>query len=376
MRERYQDALSDLARKGRLRALNPRSGLDLSSNDYLALAESEELRNAASAALARGVPVGAGGSRLLRGNHPEHEALEAEAAAFFGAETALFFGGGYVANFALFTTAPQRDDLILYDELIHASVHEGMRAGRAATTAIPHNDVDAFDAAIRRWRATGATGKPWIAVESLYSMDGDGPDLAALAEIADRHEAFLVIDEAHATGIFGDGGRGRSVFLEGRDNIITLHTCGKALGTSGALLCAPEFIRDFIVNRARPFIFATAPSPLVAAVTRAAIDILKTQPERRERLHHLIAVASSALRRRCGIEPSGSQIIPVIVGDDRAALALAAALQRRGFDIRCVRPPTVPEGTSRLRIAITLHIDEAIIASLIDALAEELKAAA
>lgn len=376
MPDRYDEALSDLAARGRLRALNPRSGVDLSSNDYLALAESTELAEAATEALARGVPVGAGGSRLLRGNHPEHEALEAEAAAFFGADTALFFGGGYVANFALFSTLPQRNDLVLYDELVHASAHEGMRAGRAMTAPVPHNDVGAFDDAIRRWRASGATGRPWIAVESLYSMDGDGPDLGELAGIADRHDAFLVIDEAHATGVFGLDGRGRSAALEGRDNVVTLHTCGKAIGTSGALICARRSIRDFIVNRARPFIFATAPSPLIAAVTRAALGLLRAQPERRARLHQLVEFAAAGLRRRCGIAPSGSQIIPVVIGEDRAALALAAALQRRGFDIRCVRPPTVPEGTSRLRIAITLHVDEAAIDSLIDALAEELKAAA
>lgn len=376
MPDRYDEALSDLAAMGRLRALNPRSGVDLSSNDYLALAESTELAEAATEALARGVPVGAGGSRLLRGNHPEHEALEAEAAAFFGAETALAFGGGYVANFALFSTLPQRDDLVLYDELVHASAHEGMRAGRAMTAPVPHNDVGAFDDAIRRWRASGATGRPWIAVESLYSMDGDGPDLGELVGIADRHDAFLVIDEAHATGVFGADGRGRSAALEGRDNVVTLHTCGKAIGTSGALICARRSIRDFIVNRARPFIFATAPSPLIAAVTRAALGLLRAQPERRARLHQLVEFAAAGLRRRCGIAPSGSQIIPVVIGEDRAALALAAALQRRGFDIRCVRPPTVPEGTSRLRIAITLHVNEAAIDSLIDALAEELKAAA
>src|SRR6266436_9031660 len=148
--------LRELQDKDRLRTLRERAGVDFTSNDYLGLAESEELRRAAADAIARGVPVGAGGSRLLRGNHPEHEALESEAAAYFGAETALYFGSGYVANFTIFSTLPQRGDLVVHDELIHASVHEGLRRGRADFVGVPHNNVEAFDAAIVRWRAAGS----------------------------------------------------------------------------------------------------------------------------------------------------------------------------------------------------------------------------
>jgi 8-amino-7-oxononanoate synthase len=337
------------------------------------LAESEELKWAAGDALARGVPVGSGGSRLLRGNHPEHETLEREAAAYFGAETALYFGGGYIANFAIFSTLPQRGDLVVHDELIHASVHEGLRAGRADFVPAPHNNADAFDAAVSRWRASGGKGRPWLSVESLYSMDGDSPNLADLMAVADRHEAMVVIDEAHATGVLGPQGRGLAAAYEGRDNVITLHTCGKALGTVGGFILAPGVIRDFLVNRSRPFIFATAPSPLVAAITRAALEISRTNPERRDRLAGLVQFAGGQLRRRCNIEPSGSQILPVIVGADRAAVALAASLQRRGYDIRAIRPPTVPEGTARLRIALTLNVNEAVVADLFEALAEDLR---
>ena len=364
MHERFEADLNDLAGRGRLRSLRGRSGIDFTSNDYLGLAESGELRRAASEAVARGVPVGAGGSRLLRGNHEEHEALESEAAAYFGAETALYFGGGYVANFAIFSTLPQRGDLVVHDELVHASVHEGLRSGRADHVAVAHNSIDAFDAAIARWRAAGGKGRPWISVESLYSMDGDSPDIAGLFAVADRHEAMVVIDEAHATGVLGPQGRGLAAPFEGRDNVITLHTCGKALGTVGGFILAPRTIRDFLVNRARPFIFATAPSPLTAAITRSAIEISRTNPERRERLAGLVQFAGGELRRRCGITPSGSQIIPVVIGADRAAVAVAALLQQRGFDIRAIRPPTVPEGTARLRIALTLNVDEAVVAEL------------
>ncbi|ABE63587.1 8-amino-7-oxononanoate synthase [Nitrobacter hamburgensis X14] len=376
MHEIYTADLQALAGRGRLRALRGRSGIDLASNDYLGLAESGELRQATVDALARGVPIGAGGSRLLRGNHPEHEALEREAAAYFGAESALYFGAGYVANFAIFSTLPQRGDLVVHDELIHASVHEGVRRGRAESVGVPHNDIDAFESAIAKWRAAGGKGRPWLSVESLYSMDGDCPNLAELFAVADRHDAMVVIDEAHATGVLGPQGRGLAASFEGRDNVITLHTCGKALGTVGGFILAPTIIRDFLVNRARPFIFATAPSPLIAAVTRAALDISRTDPERRERLARLVQFAGNELRRRCNIEPSGSQILPVIVGADQAAVALAASLQHRGFDVRAIRPPTVPEGTARLRIALTLHVDEAIVTELFAALAEDMRVAA
>lgn len=376
MHEKFEADLRDLAGKGRLRSLRGRAGIDFTSNDYLGLAESVELKHAAAEAVARGVPVGSGGSRLLRGNHDEHEALEIEAASYFGAETALYFGGGYVANFTIFSTLPQQGDLVVHDELIHASVHEGMRRGRAEAVSIPHNNVDAFDAAIVRWRAAGGKGRPWISVESLYSMDGDSPDIAGLLAVADRHDGILVIDEAHATGVLGPQGRGLAAAFEGRDNVITLHTCGKALGTVGGFILAPRTIRDFFVNRARPFIFATAPSPLIAAITRAALHISRTNPERRERLARLVRFAGNELHRRCNVAPSGSQILPVIIGADRAAVAVAASLQQRGFDIRAIRPPTVPEGTARLRIALTLNVDEATVASLFEALAEDMRKAA
>src|ERR1700689_755873 len=297
----FKSDLRGLADRGRLRSLRTRAGIDFTSNDYLGLAESAELRQAAADAVARGVPVGSGGSRLLRGNHPEHEALETEAAAYFGAEAALYFGGGYVANFAIFSTLPQSGDLVVHDELIHASVHEGVRRGRADVVPVPHNNVDAFDSAIVRWRKAGGKGRPWLSVESLYSMDGDSPQLADLLAVADRHEAMVVIDEAHATGVLGPQGRGLAAAFEGRENVITLHTCGKALGTVGGFVLAPRVVRDFLVNRSRPFIFATAPSPLTAAVTRVALALSRSNPKRRERLARLVQFAGTELRRQCGI---------------------------------------------------------------------------
>lgn len=371
--ERYATSLRGLERKNRLRALAPRAGYDFASNDYLGLAASPRLARAVSDALARGTPIGAAGSRLLRGNCPEHEVLEAEAASFFGAERALFFGGGYVANFALLTTLPQKGDLLILDRLVHASAHEGARAGRAEMLEAAHNDAGAVEDVIRAWRARGGIGRVWIAVESLYSMDGDRAPLAELAEIADRHDAFLIVDEAHATGVCGPDGRGLAASLEGRDNVVVLHTCGKAMGGSGALVTGPAVLCDFLVNRCRPFIYATAPSPLMAVAAQESLAILRDEPERRERLQNLVAFAGHALERRCGIAASGSQIVPVIVGDNGRAMRLAEALQACGFDIRAVRPPTVPEGTARLRLSLTLNVDEAVVSAMLDALAGELQ---
>lgn len=363
MLEVHHAHLAGLAARDRLRALTPRSGVDFSSNDYLALASAPRLAKAIMQAIARGVPVGSGGSRLLRGNAEEHEALEDEAARFFGAESALFFSSGFAANAALFASLPQRGDLIVHDALIHASAHEGMKLGRAACVAVTHNDPHAFNDAIISWRHGGGTGRPWIAVESLYSMDGDCAPLDALAGIAARHEAFLLIDEAHATGVFGADGRGLAGHLEGRENVITLRTCGKALGCEGALLCGPMVVRDFLINRGRGFIFSTAPSPLMASAVRESLRIIVDEPERREHLWALVAAAERALAP-CGVVPSGSQILPLVLGDDALTMRVAAAVQAAGFDVRGIRPPTVPAGTSRLRISITLNVTLAQIEAL------------
>lgn len=373
MSDSHERALKALERRGRLRALEPRAGLDFSSNDYLGLASSPELRDAVSDALARGVAIGAGGSRLLRGNDPEHEALETEAAAFFGAESCLYFGGGFIANVAIFATLPTRHDLIVHDALIHASVLDGIGASKASVAEARHNDAQSVDDAITAWRGQGGTGRPWIACESLYSMDGDVAPLADLLATARRHDGILVVDEAHATGVLGPEGRGLAAAFEGAPDVITLHTCGKALGASGALVLAPRLITDYLVNRARPFIYATAPSPLMAAAVRASLTLVRKSPERRDHLARLVAHTGRALSETLGISPTGTHIQPIILGADDKAVAAARTLKAAGFDVRAVRPPTVPEGTSRLRLSITLNADEQAIDHLAALLAEPLK---
>lgn len=363
--------LAGLRARDRWRALAPRRGHDFASNDYLALSDSPRLRGAIGAALARGVPTGSGGSRLLRGNDPEHEALEAEAAAWAGCESALFLSSGYAANVALLATLPQRDDLIIHDELIHASMHEGLRLSRARAIGVPHNDAQAFAETAAQWRAAGNQGRIWLAFETLYSMDGDRAPLADLAAIAERHDAIMLIDEAHATGVFGQHGRGLTADplsglaapLDGRPDAVILRTCGKALGAEGALICGPAVVRDFLVNRGRPFIFSTAPSPLMAAAVREAIRICTDEPERRA---HLAALAAHARRvlGPLGASVTDTQIMPLILGEDARTMAVAWAIARAGFDVRGIRPPTVPPGTARLRISLTLHAQPADIDAL------------
>jgi 8-amino-7-oxononanoate synthase len=368
----YVTALQGLKDKGRFRSLTSRAGIDFASNDYLALAHAPRMRQAVVTAIEAGTPIGAGGSRLLRGNCDEHERLEAQAAKFFQTETALFFGSGYVANFAVITTLPQRGDLIVFDSLVHASIHEGVRAGRANFRESKHNDLSSIESVIRTWRTEGGTGRVWIVVESLYSMDGDFAPLDELMALATRHDAFLIVDEAHATGVYGEQGRGLTAPYHDRDNLVVVHTCGKALGVAGALVTAPRVLHEFMINRCRPFIFATAPSPLTAVAVSEALAILQDEPERRQQLADLVAFTRREIEVRQLWRPSGSQIVPYIVGDNQRAMSLASALQARGFDVRGIRPPTVPEGTARLRISLSLNVTQDDVRAMLDALTEKI----
>ena len=366
--EPFAKQLAALESRGRLRRLISRSGRDFASNDYLGLAGDPMIAQAVADAIGRGVPVGSGGSRLLRGNAPEHEGLEAKAADFFRTQAALFVANGYIGNLALFSTLPQRGDLIVADELIHASAHDGIRMSKAATVFARHNDVQSFADLIAAWRKEGGKGRIWIAVETLYSMDGDVAPLADLAKLAATHGAMLLLDEAHGTGVFGPGGRGLSAGLDGLHNVITLHTCGKAMGTEGALICGPRIHIDYLINRARAFIFSTAPSPLMAVAASAALDRIEQASDLRDRLKTLRQDAAEAICAPLGLPSPRSQILPVVLGEDIRTMAVAAALQQAGFDVRGIRPPTVPSGTSRLRISLTLNVGRADVAALGQAL--------
>ncbi|UWQ03467.1 8-amino-7-oxononanoate synthase (plasmid) [Aliiroseovarius crassostreae] len=372
---RLSGALDALSTRHRRRELIPRAGLDFASNDYLGLAGSELLQAAARDALSRNVPLGSGGSRLLRGNHAEHQALEEEAALFFGAEAALFMGGGFQANQAIFSTLPAHGDLILHDALVHASAHEGMRLGRAEARAFAHNDLSSARSTLARWRAEGGAEREhaqvWIAVESVYSMEGDVAPLKELARFAAEENAVLVVDEAHATGVFGARGEGLAHGAAGHlgDHLLTLHTCGKGLGVSGGLICGARVMIDTLVNRARPFIFATAPSPFDAALVRAVLAGLAEHPTRVLATQARIRHAHDEAARVLALPDLSSQIIPVVLGTDQAAMQAAQDLQNLGFDIRAIRPPTVARGTARLRVSITGNVTHPQITQLMEAIA-------
>jgi 8-amino-7-oxononanoate synthase len=362
--QRLAQELSRLKTGFRHRSLSLPRGIDFTSNDYLGLAQHPALRGAVVDALGAGAPAGSAGSRLLRGHRPEHAELESFAAGFFGAERALYFSTGFLANFALFTTLTHRHDAIVFDEFVHASVKEGVHAAHASHIKVSHSDVGAFEDAIVRARRAGARDV-WIAVESVYSMDGDVAPVHDLHALAHAHDAVLIVDEAHASGIFGPTGRG---FTEGRydERLITLHTCGKALGVAGGLLCGPAMAMEYLINAARPFIYSTAPPPYVAAAVGRALRLVDEEPWRRDRLRQLASFAGRRLAEALGgaAARTGTQIIPVILGEESHAVAAAEALQRDGFDVRAIRPPTVPAGTSRLRVSISVDRTEAEIEAL------------
>jgi 8-amino-7-oxononanoate synthase len=350
----FSSPLGNLKSQNRLRTLKLPDGIDLSSNDYLGLRNHATLRQAALEALQNGMDLGAGGSRLLRGHTSAHQNLETFAAHYYGFEAALYFANGFTANYALFTALPTRHDVVVYDAYVHASVRDGLHASTAQSVKVPHNDLNAFEDALKRHRDKAET--LYIALESLYSMDGDFAPLEALYALARQYDAILIVDEAHAGGIWGPHGQGLSETLP-RENLIVVHTCGKALGVAGGLVCASSDVIHMLINTARPFIYSTAPPPLQAFLTQKAMGIAASE-EGDIRRSHLKSLCAYARKELGG---SGSQIIPIILGEDKKAVQTAQTLQEQGFDIRAIRPPTVPDGTARLRLSLNTGLSEQIL---------------
>ncbi len=357
--------LDRLKARERYRSLSLPNGIDLSSNDYLGLAQHPALRQAAIDALEGGIELGATGSRLLRGHRPAHAELEAFAAAYYGCDRTLFFANGFQANYALITTLIGRHDLVVFDALCHASMRDGLHAARCDAVKVTHNDLEAFAAGLQKPRSEGA--RAWILVESVYSMDGDLAPLTELIALAEAHDAFLIVDEAHGTGVFGPTGKGLSEGLP-HDRLISLHTCGKALGVAGALVCARGDVIDYLINAARPFIYSTAPMPLQAVLVQKALELARDEPERRRHLFSLMDIVAARLP---GLKVQ-SPIIPVVIGDNAVAILVAHALQDKGFDVRAVRPPTVPENTARLRVSLNAGLSQVQVEGFCDALRDVL----
>lgn len=323
------------------------------------------MREAAIEALQNGMDLGAGGSRLLRGHTAPHEALENYAATYFGAEKALYFSSGYQANAAIFQALPGRHDTIIFDEFIHASARESIQNSPASHVRVRHNDLQNFEDALKAAHdKRGVDSMLWIAAESVYSMDGDVAPVYALLDLAAQYDAILILDEAHGTGVMGEAGKGVSEGLK-HGALITLHTCGKALGVAGGLVCGPAVMIETLINAARAFIYSTAPMPLQAFLTQKSLELLGSA-DGQARMQKLRALSAAAQRLFDG---PGTPIVPVILGSDAAALVAAAELQGKGYDIRAIRPPTVPEGTARLRLTLGVHQDEEMFKTL----AQEIK---
>jgi len=369
--ERMERELDGRAARHLRRELRLARGVDCSSNDYLGMSRHPALLEAVRSAAERGVPAGSGGSRLLSGHHAEHAEAEELFARFIGREGALLFSSGFAANLAFLSALPARRDLILLDSAAHASLKEGARASLAGKRSFRHNSAADLERALRD---RDSFEEVFIVLEGVYSMDGDLAPVAEMARVAGRYDAHLVIDEAHATGLYGAQLRGvhECAGLE-RPPLATIHPCGKALGSAGAFIAADRILIDYLVNNARPFLFSTSPSPLGTAGLAAALRLL---PEMKPRAEELLARASRLRRRLEALEgweviSSDSPIIPIITGDDESAVrASELVMELGGFDLRPIRPPTVPAGRSRLRISLTWHIGdedaERLAATIID----------
>ena len=379
------DRLDELRRQGlhrRLRliegAQGPRVTLDgrevllLCSNNYLGLADDPVVR-AAAAEAALELGAGAGASRLISGNMDAHTALERRLAEFKGYPAALLFGSGYLANTGVIAALADDGDVVFSDELNHASIIDGCRLARAQTFVYRHGDIEHLEHGLRETGGRAAL----IVTDGVFSMDGDIAPLPALAELAARHDCRLMVDEAHATGAVGPGGRGTVAAAGlGAEVDVVVGTLGKALGSYGAYACADEETVDFLLNRARSFVFSTAPPPPTVAAAAAALGRLEADPGMVERLRANAAVLRSGLAAEglCA-GAAGTQIVPVEIGDATRTMALCELLLERGIFAQGIRPPTVPEGSSRLRLTVMATHSEVELrraAAIVGAAAREL----
>ena len=336
---------------GLRRVLAPRSAtdrvLDLAGNDYLGLSRDPVVTAAAAdAALLWG--AGSGASRLVSGTLALHERLEHALADFTAQPAALVMSTGYHANLAVVSALADRDTLVVSDAHIHASLVDAVRLSRARLEIVPHSDVAAVRAALGAY-----DGRALVLAESIYSVLGDEAPLVELAEVCADHDALLVVDEAHAIGVRGPG-LVRSLGLAGAPHVLVTATLSKALGAQGgAVLCSPA-VREHLVNRARPFIFDTALAPAAAAAALAALDVLRTRPE----LPDVIRRRADDLAAALGVEPAAGAVLSVPMPSPQVALAAQASALEQGIRVGCFRPPSVPDGVSRLRITVSAGISD------------------
>lgn len=359
LESRVHARLADLRSRSLLRTMRPPSGIDLSSNDYLNLSSHPRV----CAALVAGVRregCGSTGSRLLRGDREVFAAVEERFARFKGTDRALFFSSGYLANLAVLTGLTESGDEIFSDERNHASLIDGIRLSRARAVVCPHNSVDGVAGLFEQ---SPCEGVRFVVIESLYGMDGDRARLADYAALCRSTGAVLIVDEAHAVGIFGERGSGL-IEEAGLDanRCISINTAGKALGVGGAFVAGPAWAVEYLIQRARPFVFSTAPPPALADAVLASLAIMLDEPARRSTLLSRASYLRSRLRAEgIDVPDDVSQIVPLVIGDNERAVSVAREIQAEGFDVRAIRPPTVPAGTARLRISVNASLSEATL---------------
>jgi 8-amino-7-oxononanoate synthase len=341
----------------------------LCSNDYLSLAADAAVTAAAARAVGRW-GVGAGASRLVSGTTTAHRDLERRLAAFKGAEDVVVTSTGWMANRVAVCALAGRGDLVLCDKLDHASILDAARGCGATVRVYPHRNVARAAALLRRLRARHR--RCALVTDSLFSMDGDVAPLAALADLKDAHDAVLVIDEAHATGVMGAAGRGVAELLGVEHRVdVTVGTLSKALGAMGGFVAGPKVLTDTLRNSGRAYVYTTALPPAVCVAAATALELVQRQPQRRRRLRQLAQTFRADLRA-AGLDTgdSASQIVPVVIGGAQAAAAVSARLADEGFLIPAIRPPSVPRGTSRLRCSLTAAHDPADLSRLVGLLAD------
>ncbi|MEW6734535.1 MAG: 8-amino-7-oxononanoate synthase [Acidobacteriota bacterium] len=367
LQQRVLNRLSELETAGLTRRLVPPTGIDLCSNDYLALAMHTLLKERMAEAV-RQQGCGATASRLLRGERICFTALERDFATFKGTAAALYFTSGYAANIGVLTTFLEAGDIVFSDQLNHASLIDGIRLSPARCIIFPHRD---FEMLTQLLTAEQGTGQKFLVTESLFSMDGDFAPLAKYAALCRVTNTTLIVDEAHAVGIYGKRGSGLIEAGEiDNDVFISINTAGKALGVSGAFVAGPQWAIDYLVQRARTLIFSTAPSPALAAALAASLELISSEPERRAKLSWLVEQFRKLLEENgVAIPADCSQIIPIILGNNTRAMAIADKLRWAGFDVRAIRPPTVAEGTARLRLTVNINLEVPTLKSFASLLA-------
>jgi len=360
----FLDGLDEIATRwrdaGLERKLTTPSGIDFSSNDYLSLSQHPSVKKAAITAIEE-FGAGAPSARLLRGNYSIHRQAELTAAQFIGTENALIFPSGWQANIAILASLATQDDVLICDELIHASLIDGARLSKASVKIFKHSDLSALEDCLMH---SAGMRQRFVVVEDVYSMDGDRTPLPEIIKLCEKHDAYVILDLAHSVGLYPPR------HYQSKRVVTRMVTGGKALGVGGGIVCASNAVINHLINHSRGFIFTTAVPPATCAALQRSMQLLREQPELCEATHNNAQLLRELLRVKGYDCPGESPIVPLIIGDALQTITVAEKLQKLGFDVRAIRPPTVAEGSSRLRIVVRATHTVEQLSDLADAISE------